>query len=210
MKLVNLSVEEFIQSLSSDKPAPGGGSVSALAGANGAGLIAMTGALTYQKKKFKALDEDIKKAFKDDMDVFNQASQTFLRYIDEDTDAFNRLMDAFRMDKSTEEAKVKRHQAIQLATLETIDVPLSVCQLAIKLLRRVGHVMPYANKNTISDQGVGVLMLHNAIQGSAMNVLINLSGLDDQTLATEYRATVENIKKEADEIRTFIIQKIKL
>jgi len=210
MKLVNLTVKEFIDTLASDSPAPGGGSVSALAGANGAGLIIMSGELSFQKKKFKNLDEDIKKAFKEDINIFKKAKTDFLRYIDDDTQAFNKLMDAYRMPKSNDEDKEKRHQAIQLATIETIRVPLKVCQLGIKLMRRVSQIMPYANKNTISDQGVGVMMIHNAIHGSAMNVLINLSGMKDQRLAAEYRATVENIKKESDDLREILLDNIEL
>jgi len=210
MKLINLTVKEFIDTLASDSVAPGGGSVSALAGANGAALLAMAGELSYQKKKFKALDEDTKKSFKEDIDEFKQGKEDFLIYIDDDTNAFNGLIQAFRMPKSSDEEKEKRSHAIQLATLETIRVPLQVCQLSIKLLRKVANVMPYANQNTLSDQGVGVMMLHNAIHGSAMNVLINLSGLKDQRLASEYRATVENIKEEADKLRESLLEEVQL
>jgi formiminotetrahydrofolate cyclodeaminase len=210
MKLINLSIKEFIDTLASDSVAPGGGSVSALAGANGAALIAMAGELSYQKKKFKALDENVKKAFKDDIDCFKQGKDDFLAYIDDDTNAFNGLIQAFRMPKTSDDEKEKRSHAIQLATLETIRVPLEVCQLSIKLLRKVAMIIPYANQNTLSDQGVGVMMLHNAIHGSAMNVLINLSGLKDQRLANEYRATVENIKKEADALKETLLKEVQL
>ncbi|MDA3932657.1 MAG: cyclodeaminase/cyclohydrolase family protein [Tenericutes bacterium] len=210
MKLVDMTVKEFIDALASNSAAPGGGSVSAFAGANGCGLVAMAGELTFGKKKFKGLDEDVKKNFKDQIDFFKENKGKFLNYIDEDTDAFNGLMDAFRMPKEKEEDRSNRSLEIQKATMETIRVPMEVCHLAIESLRKVSDVMTYANKNTISDQGVGVMMLHTAIEGSAMNVLINLSGLKDQTLAKEYRQTVEDIKVEANALRETLLGKVVL
>ncbi|QWC00369.1 cyclodeaminase/cyclohydrolase family protein [Mycoplasmatota bacterium] len=208
MKLVDLSVKEFIDTLASDAVAPGGGSVSALAGANGCGLLAMAGELTFNKKKFKELDEEVKKNFKDLIDFFKNAKNQFLSYIDEDTDAFNMLMDAFRLPKEQEDERRKRSLEIQKATMETIRVPMEVCHLSIESLRKVADVMAHSNKNTISDQGVGVMMLHSAIEGSAMNVLINLSGLKDHVLAKEYRETVEDIKKEANALRESLLEKV--
>ena len=210
MKLVDMSVKEFINTLASDAVAPGGGSVSALAGANGSGLMAMAGELSYHKKAFKALDEETKKQFKDTIDYFIKSKDTFMKLIDDDTDAFNGLMDAFRMPKASDEEKNLRKEAIQKATLETIRVPLEVCQLAIENMRQIKGVMEYANKNTISDQGVGVMMLHTAIQGSAMNVLINLSGLKDQEKADEFRKTVEDIKSESDSLRVSLLENVNL
>lgn len=210
MKLIDMSVKEFINTLASDAVAPGGGSVSALAGANGSGLIAMGGELSYHKKAFKALDEATKKQFKDTIDFFIKSKDTFLKLIDDDTDAFNGLMDAFRMPKASDEEKSLRREAIQKATLETIRVPLEVCQLAIENMRHIEGVMTHANKNTISDQGVGVMMLHTAIHGSAMNVLINLSGLKDQEKADEFQTIVEDIKAESDKLRVSLLEKVNL
>jgi formiminotetrahydrofolate cyclodeaminase len=210
MKLVDMSVKEFINTLASDAVAPGGGSVSALAGANGSGLMAMAGELSYHKKAFKALDEETKKHFKDTIEFFIKSKDTFMKLIDDDTDAFNGLMDAFRMPKASDEEKNLRKEAIQKATLETIRVPLEVCQLAIENMRQIKGVMEYANKNTISDQGVGVMMLHTAIHGSAMNVLINLSGLKDQEKADDFRHTVEEIKAESDSLRVSLLENVNL
>ncbi len=210
MKLVDMTVRDFIDTLASDAVAPGGGSVSALAGANGAALIAMAGELTFNKKKFKELDESTKLIFKKDIEFFIDNKERFIKYIDEDTDAFNLLMSAFRMPKETDEDKEKRDLEIQKATVETIRVPLEVCRLAVSSLRRIEAVMKYSNKNTISDQGVGVMMLHTAVQGSAMNVLINLSGLYDQKQAEEYRLIVEEIKEESNNLRELLLKKVKL
>ncbi|QLY40923.1 cyclodeaminase/cyclohydrolase family protein [Hujiaoplasma nucleasis] len=210
MKLIDMTVREFIDTLASDAVAPGGGSVSALSGANGAALIVMAGELTYNKKKFKELDEEIKKAYKDNVNFFSNAKSRFLKYVDEDTDAFNLIMSAFKMAKDTEAEKEKRSLEIQKATVETIRVPLEVCRLSLESMRKIADVMQYSNKNTISDQGVGVMMLHTALQGSAMNVLINLSGLHDQEQAQEYRRIVEDIKEEANTLRVSLLENVNL
>ncbi|MFP4478783.1 MAG: cyclodeaminase/cyclohydrolase family protein [Candidatus Izemoplasmatales bacterium] len=208
MKLVDMTVREFIETLGSDAVAPGGGSVSALAGANGCALLSMAGELTFNKKKFKELNEGLKKDFKDRIDFFKESQEKFLAYIDEDTEVFNQLMEAFRMPKEKEEDRRNRSLEIQKATMETIRVPMEVCHLAIESMRKISEVMTYSNKNTISDQGVGVMMLHTAVEGSAMNVLINLSGLKDNTLAKEYRQTVEDIKEEAKGLRETLLEKV--
>ncbi|MGE4571665.1 MAG: cyclodeaminase/cyclohydrolase family protein [Candidatus Izemoplasmatales bacterium] len=210
MKLIDMTVQEFIDTLASDAVAPGGGSVSALSGANGAALIVMAGELTYNKKKFKELDEEIQKVYKDNVNFFSNAKSRFLKYVDEDTDAFNLLMSAFKMAKDTEAEKEKRSLEIQKATVETIRVPLEVCRLSLESMRKIADVMQYSNKNTISDQGVGVMMLHTALQGSAMNVLINLSGLHDQEQAQEYRRIVEDIKEEANTLRVSLLENVNL
>jgi len=210
MKLVNLSVKEFVDTLASNTPAPGGGSVSALAGATGCGLLAMAGELSYHKKAFKALDENVKKAFKDVIDDFQRSKEKMLAYIDEDTAAFNQLMDAFRMPKETDDEKSKRRLAIRHATMETIRVPMEVCQLALASLRNVDKVIDLANKNTISDQGVGVMMLHSAVEGSAMNVLINLSGLKEEKLVKAYKKEIHLMKVEANDLREMLLAKVNL
>jgi formiminotetrahydrofolate cyclodeaminase len=210
MKLVDMTVKDFIETLASSAPAPGGGSVSALAGANGCGLMAMAGELTFKKKAFKALDEKIQNAFRDTIDIFISHKEKMLEYIDDDTRAFNGLMSAFRMPKNTEEEKKKRRVAIEKSTMETIRVPMEVCQLSLESLRLVEKVMPYANKNTISDQGVAVMMLDNAIHGSAMNVLINLPGLKEDNLVKAYRKEIYLIQEEAQGLRQMLLEKIKL
>lgn len=210
MKLVDLSIKEFIETLASSAPAPGGGSVSALAGANGCALMAMAGDLSFKKKAYKALDESIKIKFGECIDIFKENYKNMLLYIDEDTKAFNQLMDAFRMPKISVDDKARRQIAIQKATMETIRVPMEVCQLGIESLRLVEFVMPYANKNTISDQGVGVMMLQNAIEGSAMNVLINLPGLDQLDLVKAYKKEVRLIQEESRQLKEDLLSQIKL
>ncbi|MFW5889537.1 MAG: cyclodeaminase/cyclohydrolase family protein [Bacillota bacterium] len=210
MNLVDMKVNEFLEKLASNSPAPGGGSVSALAAANGTGLMIMAGELTFKKKKFKQLEEEKQKEFIDVIEKFRINKDKFVKYIDEDTKAFNSLMDAFKMSKENEEDRRKRSLAIKKATMETIIIPMEVCNLAIQSLRMVKKIMTTANKNTISDQGVAVLMLHSAIEGSAMNVLVNLTGLSDIQLVKEYKDVVADIKAEANDLKAELLAEVKL
>ncbi len=210
MKLVDMKVKDFLEKLASNSPAPGGGSVSALAAANGVGLMVMAGELTFKKKKFKEMKAEKQKEFIDTIEKYRVNKDKFVDYIDEDTKVFNSLMDAFKMSKESEEDRRKRRLAIKKATMETIRVPMEVCNLAIQSLRMVDSIMEKSNKNTISDQGVAVLMLHSAIEGAAMNVLINLTGLSDIQLVKEYQDVVADIKDEANDLKEMLLEKVKL
>jgi len=209
MKLVDMKVNEFLDELSSNKPAPGGGSVSALAAANGCALISMVGSLTVNKKKFKALDELIQEQYKNSLEIFTRNKEVFVEMIDLDTEAFNNLMDAFRMPKTNDEEIENRNKEIDKATLGCIKIPMKVSVLALETLRLVGSMIEYSNRNTVSDQGVSVLMLYSAIEGAAMNVLINLPGITDDKLKKEFEKTVNDIVYEANLLKDSLIEEIK-
>lgn len=136
MKLVDLKVTEFLDVLASKSPAPGGGSVAALSGSNAASLVLMVGALTTKKKKFKALPEHVQKDYNDVLVFFDEAKTTFTKLIDEDTIAFNEVMEAFKLPKETEEDLNKRKEAIEIATIGCIKTPMQVATLSIDCLKK--------------------------------------------------------------------------
>lgn len=208
MKLVDMTVKEFLSELASSSPAPGGGSVSALAGANGCSLFSMVGNLTIGKKKFKSLSEDIQNEYKTTLSYFENNISAFTELIDLDTEAFNKLMTAFQLPKENDKDIAIRNKEIDKATLGCIKVPLKVAILALETLRKVESMIEYSNKNTVSDQGVSVLMLYSAINGALMNVLINLPGIGDEILKSEFRETTKAILKESDELRQSLLDKI--
>jgi len=137
MKLFDMKVKDFINELASSSPAPGGGSVSALAGANGCGLLCMVGSLSVTKKKFKSLDDKIQEVYHKKIELFQSNKEQFINFIDEDTEAFNQLMNAFRLPKENDEEIAYRQNEIDKATLSCIKVPLKVCALALESLREV-------------------------------------------------------------------------
>lgn len=208
MKLVDMKVTEFLDELASKSPAPGGGSVSALAGANAASLILMVGALTTKKKKFLALSDEIQSEYINLLIEFETAKQQFIKFVDEDTQAFNLVMDAFKMPKETDSEKMARNQAIEKATIASIKTPMEVAVLALGLLRKLEAIIKNANRNTTSDQGVALLLLETALNGALMNVKINLPGLSDKSLVKDYNKVIVEMTNESNEIRDRLLEQI--
>lgn len=208
MKLIDMSIRDFLEEVDSNKPAPGGGSVSALASSLGLGLSRMVGHLTFNKKKFEGLEEEIKQIYKDNFSKLEIIINKMKPLIDEDTEAFNEIMNAFRLPKETEEDKSKRHEAIQTATLNAIKVPLAIAELSYEGLLIIKDMIDYGNKNAITDIGVGALLLSNGLEGAILNVLVNLSGLDDQNLVTKYSDRCSFLRKEANNIKDQLLYKV--
>ena len=171
VRLASMTVREFVDELSSDSAAPGGGSVAALAASMGAGLASMVAALSHTKKGFEAKQSDL-----DRIAVRGQAlKDRFLAAVDADTAAFDALLDAMRMPKDDP----SRDDAIADATIGAAEVPLSVlegCPEVIELCREVGRIGLQAS---LSDAGVGAQMARAAAAGAYQNVCINLAGLTD-------------------------------
>ena len=207
--LIDLKLKDFLDELSSSSPAPGGGSVSALAGAAGCSLILMVGNLTIGKKKFKLLSLEKQDEYQKSIKKFNYNKEKFVELIDKDTEAFNLLMKAYKMSKNTSEELVKRQIEIEKATLGCIKVPLEVSLLGLETIKELGKLIENSNKNTISDQGVSVLMLHSAIEGACMNVLINLPGLEDEKQVNDYKKIIEDILSESTKIKDQLLKEIK-
>ena len=169
--LASMSVRDFLDELSSDSPAPGGGSVSALAGAMGAALAAMVAAISHGKKGFEAKQNDLDKIARRAQELKDQ----FVAAIDADTKAFDRLLEAMRLPADNP----ARNAAIADATIRATEVPLGVleaCPEVIELCRQVARIGFQAS---LSDAGVGSQMARAAAAGAYQNVCINLAGLND-------------------------------
>ncbi|MBI4417345.1 MAG: cyclodeaminase/cyclohydrolase family protein [Ignavibacteriales bacterium] len=195
------TISDFIDNVASDSPAPGGGSVSALAAALGAGLTSMVCRLTIGKKKYEDVQADM-------IDILGQADELRARLtslIDQDTEAFNGVMRAFGMPRGTDEEKQKRSEAIQDATKEATLIPLEVMKLSEKALVLAKEVAEEGNVNSISDAGVAGLMLKAACEGAALNVRINLATLKDGVFVGETKALTDavatNVEVLADGLR---------
>ena len=180
--LANLTLTKFVEETASDSPAPGGGSVSAYAASMGAALATMVANLTAHKKGY----EERLSYFSEIAAQGIQLSQELLQLVDEDTAAFNMIMEAFRLPKLTPEDKKDRKKAIKKATIIAIEVPLKSIKLASKALPLAKAMVENGNPNSISDAGVGALCLEAAIKGAALNVKINASGLEDQEMKKKY------------------------
>lgn len=186
--LKDLSVKDFVAETASDSPAPGGGSVSALAAAQAAALLGMVANLTVKSKKYEEVHEEMKPLISE----LKAYEEEFVDFIDRDANSFNGVMEAFKMPKETEEEKAARTEKIQTEYKNAANVPLSVGLKAMELLKYAEILVEKGNKNAITDVGVGLLNLKLAVTGAFYNVKINLGSIKD----AEY---VENLKKQMEE-----------
>lgn len=206
--LADLSLQDFAKETASDSPAPGGGSVSAYVGSLGAALTAMVANLTAHKKGYENRID-----FYTEHAVQSTHSYTeLLKLVDEDTRAFNGIIDAFRLPKNSVAEKKERKMAIQNATIYAIDVPLKTMQLAYEQLSHVLAMVKEGNPNSVSDAGVGALCIHAAIKGAGLNVKINAAGLENEELKQKYINLSEQIisqtKTAVEEIENEVMKRI--
>jgi len=193
--LVKMKVGDFTDLLSTDSPAPGGGSVAALCGALSGALTSMVGALTHGKKGYEHAFDAV-----EEIGVEGQSlKDAFLSDVDRDTDAFNRVMAAARLPKKTEEDKAAREEAMQAANKGATLVPLDVLKRSWDAAQIARRIVEKGNKNSVSDGGVAALTARTAAEGAYLNVLINLPGITDE----EFRAAT---LKEAEEVRKKVVE----
>jgi len=193
MKLVELKISDFINEVDSKSPAPGGGSVAALSGSLSSSLARMVCHLTVGKKKFKALEDDIQSLVFDAMRSLEELKDVFTELVDKDTEAFNQIMEAFKLPKETEEQKLFRSRKIEEATIVAIEVPKEVAENGRNVLQSLQILMQYGNKNCLSDLGVSALLLHTTIIGAVMNMKINLPGISDDAQKVSYQKVVDEL-----------------
>lgn len=206
--LRHMTLVHFTDELSSDSPAPGGGSVAALCGALSAGLSAMVANLTHGKKGFEA-----SRALLDDLAVRAQTLKAeFLRLIDADSDAFNKVMEALRMPKNTADEQAARAQALQKASREATLVPLEVLGKAVTALDLAAAMAEKGNPNSLSDSGVAGLTARAAADGAYYNVLINLPSIEDKNFRLDARHRADTLVSEAaqraDRLRESVFGKL--
>jgi glutamate formiminotransferase/formiminotetrahydrofolate cyclodeaminase len=179
--LVNMKLNQFADETASESPAPGGGSIAAYAGVLGVSLGTMVANLSAHKKGW----DERWKEFSDWADQGQHLKDQLLKLVDEDTHAFNKIMDAFSLPKSNDTEKLIRKAAIQSATKYAIEVPFKVMELSYKSLTLIKAMAETGNPNSISDAGVGALCARTAVYGAFLNVKINAAGLDDKNFAAE-------------------------
>lgn len=195
-KLMEMPVSAFCDETSSDSPAPGGGSVAALAGALSAALASMVAALTFEKKGYEGVRAEM-----DEVGVkAQQLKGFFARSVDEDTEAFNRLMAALRLPKGTAEERKAREGAILEATRGAIAVPEGVLEKSLEVAQLAGTVVRKGNENSLSDAAVAVLCARAAARGAYYNVLINLPQLSDRAVADRIRTAAESNLKAVERL----------
>jgi glutamate formiminotransferase/formiminotetrahydrofolate cyclodeaminase len=192
-KLVKMNLRQFCNETLSDSPAPGGGSVSALVGALGVSLGGMVANLSAGKQGWDDRIPEFSAVAVEAQGIKDQ----LLSLVDEDTAAFNKVMDAYRLPKETEEEKAVRSKAIQTANEYAARVPLSVMEKAMEAYAVIRSMAEKGNPASITDAGVGALCIHTCIQGAGLNVRINLGGLKDESVKAELGGKVARLVNES-------------
>lgn len=207
-RLVDLSVQAFTEETSRESPAPGGGTISACMGALGAALGTMVANLSAHKRGW----DDRWEEFSRWADKGQRLQQRLLSLVDEDTEAFNGIMAALGMPKSTPEEKAARKEALQQATLVATQIPLETMRTAFKAFEVCRAMAAEGNPNSVSDAGVGALAIRAAVRGAGLNVKINAASLSDRGVADELvgeaHALIEKADCEEREILKIVEEKI--
>lgn len=208
-KLINMTMSEFADETASESPAPGGGSISAYVGALGAALATMVANLSSHKPGW----DDRWEEFSNFAEEGQKIKDELVQLLEEDTNAFNKVMDAFGLPKENDEQKNIRRQAIEEATRYATEIPyrtMKTAALAIPLCKKMAEI---GNPNSISDAGVGAICCLTAIEGAYLNVLINVAGLKDKSWAdnilSDASQLLETAKNDVEAIYEFVLNKIK-
>ncbi len=191
--LIDLTIKEFLAKTAGSDPVPGGGSIAALNGAIASGLAEMVANLTIGKKKYEDREEQMKQlaASANNHRVF------FLEDIDADSDAYNKVFDAFKLPKETDEEKAERSKQIQAATKIAAEVPMEVARRAYTIMDMIAEVAENGNQNAITDACVSMMSARTAVLGAILNVKINLSSLKDEEYVAKMKAECDQLEKDA-------------
>ena len=201
-KLVDMDLIAFANETASESPAPGGGSISAYVGALGISLATMVANLSSHKTGWDARWKE----FSDWAEKGQLIKDSLLNLVDEDTNAFNKIMHAFGLPKSTDAEKAARTLAIQEATKFAIEIPFKVMELSLQSMETIKAMAETGNPNSVSDAGVGALCARSAVMGAFMNVRINASGYSDKTYIDNVISKGKEIENKAIELESEILK----
>ncbi len=202
--LISMSLKGFMDKTASEAPAPGGGSVSAYIGALGVALGTMVANLSGHKKGW----DKRWKEFSDWAEKGKTIQNTLLQLVDEDTTAFNRILDARSLPKKSEEEKRLREIEIEEATRNAALIPLKVMETAFSAFELIKEMVEKGNPNSVTDAGVGAIALRSCIKGAFLNVKINVSGLQDKVFAAKIIVRGRQLENLAEESEAIILSSV--
>lgn len=195
-KLVNTEISEYIEVLSSEAPAPGGGAVAALTAAQGAALIVMVANLTIGKKKY-AEYEELNIGARDEARTY---LEQLMKGVDEDKEAFEQVSKAYSMAKQTDSEKAARREAMAIASVGAADAPLKLMRAGVCALRLAADMIGKSNANLVSDLYVAALNLNAGVQAASYNVAANIPYIADRELAASWGAEAGELAGAAAEL----------
>lgn len=206
--LIEKTTKDYIAQVASKDPTPGGGSVAALAGSLGSALTVMVGNLTIGRKMYKELDQEVQKLMENNFKELNESIEKLNGIVDEDTKAFDKVMEALKLPKETEEEKKIRSNAIQEGYKVALEVPLRCAKECLKVLRLQKVFAEYGNKNAITDVGVGALLAATGLEGAVLNVKINLNSIKDTEFKKEIENTIDSLMNEGMKLKEELLEMV--
>ncbi len=203
-RLVDMTLRAFADETASESPAPGGGSISAYVGALGASLGAMVANLSSHKRGW----DDRWEEFSEWAEKGVYYQQQLMALVDEDTRAFNKIMESFGLPKGTDEEKAIRSKAIEDASKYAMEIPYRTAELALESMQVMQRMVEIGNPNSITDAGVGILCARAAVLGAVMNVRINAGGIKDKSFTEPLLAKATQLEEKAEKIEADVRNKI--
>ncbi len=201
-KLISMDLTSFANETASESPAPGGGSIAAYVGSLGISLATMVANLSSHKAGW----DDRWEEFSNWAEKGERLKNELLKLVDEDTNAFNKIMNAMGLPKATEDEKILRNKAIQEATKYAIEVPFMVMEYSYASFEIIKAMVEVGNPNSITDAGVGALCARTAVMGAFMNVRINATGLTDKAYTEAILKRGKEIEEKAQALEQEILK----
>lgn len=199
------SIRQYLDDAASGKPAPGGGSVSAAAGALGASMASMACNFTIGKKKFADVEEKVKEI----LALCEENRNKLLTLMDADVQEYSKVTAAYSMAKDTDEQKEARKAAIQEALKAAMAVPLEALRVCNNVIASLENLVDIANPNLISDVGVAAILCGAGLEGAKLNVEINLAYLKDEALVSEVRQEIDSTTMLARQVQAEVVEKVR-
>ncbi|MEF2655924.1 MAG: cyclodeaminase/cyclohydrolase family protein [Eggerthellaceae bacterium] len=199
----------FINEVAAGTPTPGGGGAAAYCGALGSALSSMVGNLTVGKKRYADVEDEVRSH----LEQLQAVREELLELVERDAQAFAPLADAFRLPKETQEQQTRRHEVIQVALIDAIEVPFSIMNACARVIELSDFLAYHGTRTAVSDVATGVSFAKGALKGAALNVYVNAAMLDDKTQARRYTDEADRLIEEsgrrADEIYNYVLEEIR-
>ncbi len=195
------ALQVYLDDAASNKPAPGGGSVSACVGALGAALVSMVCNLTLGKEKFAGVEAEIAELVK----ATESARARLEKLLQEDTTAYSGVIQAYKLPKDTDAEKAARKAAVQAGLIVAANVPLEICKVALEVCRLSKTAAELGNPGAVTDAGIGAILGEAAVVGGALNVKINLGSIEDCDYVETAAAQIDTMQKEAAALREEVL-----
>lgn len=204
--LANMSIKEFLDKTASSDPAPGGGSIAALCGAAACALTSMVAALTVNNKEYVGVSEEMEKLIQAGSGLMT----FFMEQMDADAEAFNGVMDAYRMPKTGEQERAARNAAIQQGLKKAAEVPMGVAERALESMDMIETAVEKGNRHAVTDGAVAAMMARNAVLAALYNVEINLASIKDEGYCEKMRDRIGELRDKAAAREKQILDKVVL